>query len=271
MLQATCLQRLQLLLRHLLWLRVPGCKRAGHAKQGVLQAIWCPLCMVCQVLASDDIKKLPPACMSACTLIWLSPAARASRSCAARLLAQEATAALFTHSMRWRLRGSQVLARCKPHRAHADQCARCDLQLGAHPMFKGLWDRTASLRKSKVVEKGRHLREDLRERWETADNRVVHKIQVCAATWRCLRGCRARSLPAHCSGTLPCAALSCRTSVTAGQTMSSGAGSSDASGSTGRASQGFTLTKHLASQGRDLLSLLYILCTNLTTWPAGHQ
>ena len=59
-------------------------------------------------------------------------------------------------------------------------------------MFKGLWDRTAPLRKNKVVEKGRHLREDLRERWETADNRVVHKIQVCAATWRCLRECTAR-------------------------------------------------------------------------------
>eukprot|EP00891_Asterochloris_glomerata_P009946 jgi/Astpho2/9946/Aster-06651 len=56
-------------------------------------------------------------------------------------------------------------------------------KLGAHPMFKGLWDRTASLRKSKVVEKGRHLREDLRERWETADNRVVHKIQDISDSW----------------------------------------------------------------------------------------
>ena len=93
------------------------------------------------------------------------------------------------------------LAHC--NRACADQCPRGHLQLGAHPMFRGLWDRTALLRKSKVVEKGRHLREDLRERWETADNRVVHKIQVCAAMWRCLEGCRARPLPARCSGTPP--------------------------------------------------------------------
>ena len=77
-------------------------------------------------------------------------------------------------------------------RAHADQCTRCCLQ-------------------SKVVEKGRHLREDLRERWETADNRVVHKIQVCAATWRCVEGCRAHAQassllwhPSLC-GCMPCA------------------------------------------------------------------
>ena len=48
------------------------------------------------------------------------------------------------------------------------------LQLGTHPLFQ----RLASFRNARVFSKGKEVAEDLRERWETSDSPLVHRIQV---------------------------------------------------------------------------------------------
>lgn len=48
------------------------------------------------------------------------------------------------------------------------------LQLGTHPLFQ----RVASFRNARVFSKGKEVAEDLRERWETSDSPLVHRIQV---------------------------------------------------------------------------------------------
>jgi import inner membrane translocase subunit TIM44 len=53
-------------------------------------------------------------------------------------------------------------------------------QLGGHPLFK----RLATVREHKVFSKGREVADDLRERWETSDSPLVHRIQV---NWRSLQ------------------------------------------------------------------------------------
>ncbi len=50
----------------------------------------------------------------------------------------------------------------------------CALQLGLHPLFQ----RLQGLRDAKVFHKGGEVADALRERWETSDSPVVHKIQV---------------------------------------------------------------------------------------------
>lgn len=55
------------------------------------------------------------------------------------------------------------------------------MQLGGHPFFKGFLERAKLLSNNRVVEKGRNLREDIRERWETSDNPTVQKFQVSFA------------------------------------------------------------------------------------------
>ena len=48
------------------------------------------------------------------------------------------------------------------------------VQLGSHPLFQ----RLASLRNARVFSKGKEVADDLRERWETSDSPLVHRIQV---------------------------------------------------------------------------------------------
>ena len=52
------------------------------------------------------------------------------------------------------------------------------LQLGGHPFFKSFLERAKVLSNNRVVEKGRNLKEDIRERWETTDNPTVQRFQV---------------------------------------------------------------------------------------------
>ena len=52
------------------------------------------------------------------------------------------------------------------------------VQLGEHPFFRSFMERAKVLGNNPVVEKGRNLREDIRERWETAENPTVQKFQV---------------------------------------------------------------------------------------------
>ena len=57
------------------------------------------------------------------------------------------------------------------------ECALRDsngLQLGLHPIFR----RLRGFGDNKVFNKGREVAEDLRERWETSDSPLVHRIQV---------------------------------------------------------------------------------------------
>ena len=49
------------------------------------------------------------------------------------------------------------------------------LQLGAHPIFKRV---SGGLKDSAVYGKGRDMAEGIRERWETSDSPLVHRIQV---------------------------------------------------------------------------------------------
>ncbi|EIE24514.1 Tim44-domain-containing protein [Coccomyxa subellipsoidea C-169] len=51
-------------------------------------------------------------------------------------------------------------------------------KLGGHPLFK----RVASLREHKVFSKGKEVADDLRERWETSDSPLVHRIQDMTET-----------------------------------------------------------------------------------------
>lgn len=50
-------------------------------------------------------------------------------------------------------------------------------KLGAHPFFRSFMERAKVLGNNPVVEKGRNLREDIRERWETTENPTVQRIQ----------------------------------------------------------------------------------------------
>lgn len=52
------------------------------------------------------------------------------------------------------------------------------MQLGGHPFFKSFLERAKVLGNNRVVEKGRNLREDLRERWETSESPAVQRFQV---------------------------------------------------------------------------------------------
>ena len=61
--------------------------------------------------------------------------------------------------------------------------APVQLQLGSHPLFQ----RLASFRNARVFSKGKEVANDLRERWETSDSPLVHRIQV--------RACPARPAP----------------------------------------------------------------------------
>ena len=46
-------------------------------------------------------------------------------------------------------------------------------------------ERAKVLGNNPVVEKGRNLREDIRERWETTENPTVQRFQVCHAFCCC--------------------------------------------------------------------------------------
>ncbi len=48
------------------------------------------------------------------------------------------------------------------------------LQLGGHPLFQ----RLASLRNARVFSRGKEVADDLRERWETSESPLVHRIQA---------------------------------------------------------------------------------------------
>ncbi|KAL0050425.1 hypothetical protein WJX82_011012 [Trebouxia sp. C0006] len=50
-------------------------------------------------------------------------------------------------------------------------------KLGAHPFFRSFMERAKVLGNNPVVEKGRNLREDIRERWETTENPTVQRFQ----------------------------------------------------------------------------------------------
>ena len=56
------------------------------------------------------------------------------------------------------------------------------LQLGSHPLFQRMRGLTGGLADAKMFERGREVRESLRERWETSDSPLVHRIQV--GGWR---------------------------------------------------------------------------------------
>ena len=49
------------------------------------------------------------------------------------------------------------------------------MQLGGHPLFQ----RLASFRNARVFSKGKEVADDLRERWETSESPLVHRIQAC--------------------------------------------------------------------------------------------
>lgn len=61
------------------------------------------------------------------------------------------------------------------HNLCGDDCA---MQLGAHPFFKSFLERAKVLSNNPVVEKGRNLKEDIRERWETSEHPTVQRFQV---------------------------------------------------------------------------------------------
>lgn len=50
-------------------------------------------------------------------------------------------------------------------------------KLGAHPFFRSFMERAKVLGNNPVVEKGRNLREDIRERWETTESPTVQRFQ----------------------------------------------------------------------------------------------
>ncbi len=56
------------------------------------------------------------------------------------------------------------------------------VQLGAHPFFRSFMERAKVLGNNPVVEKGRNLKEDIRERWETTENPTVQRFQVSSVS-----------------------------------------------------------------------------------------
>ena len=50
----------------------------------------------------------------------------------------------------------------------------CCLQLGLHPIFR----RFGALKDHKLVNRGREMAEVWRDRWETSDSPMVHRLQV---------------------------------------------------------------------------------------------
>ena len=97
--------RLQLLLRHLLWVRVPGCKQAGHVKYNVLQATCFHICLNCWVLAMSLSTKRHQHALSCGRT---HHAARAIRSCAASLCCIQGPSCPFSHI--------GCVGSCKAHR-----------------------------------------------------------------------------------------------------------------------------------------------------------
>ena len=54
-------------------------------------------------------------------------------------------------------------------------------QLGSHPFFARM--RGLNLGQNPVISKGREAAENIRERWETSDSPLVHRIQVGGLGW----------------------------------------------------------------------------------------
>lgn len=61
------------------------------------------------------------------------------------------------------------------------------MQLGSHPFFSRM--RGLNLGANPVFSKGREAAESIRERWETSDSPLVHRIQV-GTGMRCWTGLR---------------------------------------------------------------------------------
>ena len=60
------------------------------------------------------------------------------------------------------------------------------LQLGSHPLFQ----RLASFGNARVFSRGKEVADDLRERWETSESPLVHRIPARPPIWP--------SRPSHC-------------------------------------------------------------------------
>ena len=74
------------------------------------------------------------------------------------------------------------------------------MQLGAHPFFRSFMERAKVLGNNPVVEKVGHLREDIRERWETTENPTVQRFQV----GRCMAGRCTKDICARYDTALTC-------------------------------------------------------------------
>lgn len=61
-------------------------------------------------------------------------------------------------------------------------CTPRRLQLGSHPFFARM--RGLDLGSNPVFSKGREAAESIRERWETSDSPLVHRIQVGRRCWQ---------------------------------------------------------------------------------------
>lgn len=56
--------------------------------------------------------------------------------------------------------------------------ARLREQYGGNPIFKRVEAMSSGLNDNAALRKSREMREDLKERWETSDSPLVHRIQV---------------------------------------------------------------------------------------------
>ena len=81
------------------------------------------------------------------------------------------------------------------------------LQLGSHPLFQ----RLASFRNARVFSKGKEVADDLRERWETSDSPLVHRIQVWICRLPCIPSYPSVNHEWHCwqAGRQSCRACTC--------------------------------------------------------------
>jgi hypothetical protein len=52
----------------------------------------------------------------------------------------------------------------------------CPVQFGHHPLFKRMW--SVDVRANPVVRRAGEVAEDIRDRYETLDHPVVHKVEV---------------------------------------------------------------------------------------------
>ena len=73
---------------------------------------------------------------------------------------------------------SQVMVVEQPLSPFQKGWARLREQYGGNPIFKRVEEMSSGLNDNAALRKSREMREDLKERWETSDSPLVHRIQV---------------------------------------------------------------------------------------------